>query len=141
MVRRIKAVLKHPAAKRTIRGLSYGAKIPVICNCGAKRVQLISVIGFKAAKRQHPSATVGDMIVCSVKKGTPDMRKKVVRAIIIQMKQKFCRADGTHVHFEQNGVVIVDEDGNPNGTEIKGPVAREVIDRWPGVGKIASMVV
>lgn len=141
MVRRIKAVLKHPPAMRTVRGLSYGARIPVVDNSGAKQVELISVIGFKASRRQQPSATIGDMIVCSVKKGTPEIRKKVVRAVVVQMKQKFRRHNGNIIHFEQNGAVIVDEDGNPKGTEIKGPVAREVIDRWPGVGRIASMVI
>ncbi|MBR9689477.1 MAG: 50S ribosomal protein L14 [Candidatus Altiarchaeota archaeon] len=141
MVRRIKAVLKHPPAMRTIRALPSGARMPAVCNSGAKIVEVISVIGFKATRGQQPVATIGDMIVATVKKGAPDIRKKVVRAIIVQTKQKVRRADGNYIHFEQNGAVVVDEDGNPKGTEIKGPVAREAVLRWPGLGKIASVVV
>ncbi|MBR9680325.1 MAG: 50S ribosomal protein L14 [Candidatus Altiarchaeota archaeon] len=126
---------------RTIRALPSKAKMPAVCNSGAKIVEVISVIGYKATRGQQPSATIGDMVVASVKKGSPDLKKKVVRAIIVQTKQKFRRIDGNFVHFEQNGAVVVDEDGNPKGTEIKSPVAREAVDRWPGLGKIASMVV
>ncbi len=141
MVRRIRAVLKKPPVKRTVRGLPYGANIRVIDNSGAKVVEIIAVIGYKPSRSRYPQATIGDMVVASVKKGNPEMRKKVVRAIIVQMKQKFKRPSGLTVHFEENAVVVVDEDGNPKGTEIKGPVAREAVERWPGVGKIASMVV
>ena len=141
MVRRIRAVLKKPPVKRTIRGLPYGARLRVIDNSGAKEVEIISVIGYKPSRGRYPQATIGDMVVVSVKKGTPEMRKKVVRAIVVQMRQKFKRPNGLTVHFEDNAAVIVDEDGNPKGTEIKGPVAREAVERWPGVGKIASMVV
>jgi large subunit ribosomal protein L14 len=141
MVRRIKAVMKHPPAMRTKRGLPSGATLPIVCNSGAKVAELISVVGFKATRRQNPTATIGDMVTVTVKKGTPELRKKVARAIIVQMRQKYRRPDGSYVQFEANGAVIVDEDGNPKGTEIKGPVAREAVDRWPGLGKIASVVV
>lgn len=141
MVRRIKAVMKHPPIMRTIRGLPSGASVPVICNSGAKIIEIISVVGFKATRNQNPSAAIGDMVVVTVKKGTPEMRKKVARAIIVQARQKYRRPDGNFVRFERNGAVIVDEDGNPKGTEIKGPVAREAVERWPGLGKIASVVV
>jgi large subunit ribosomal protein L14 len=104
-------------------------------------VEIISVIGYKPCRRRYPAATVGDMVVVTVKKGSPDLRKKVVRAIIVQMRQKYRRPDGSYVRFERNGAVIVDEDGNPKGTEIKGPVAREAVDRWPGLGRVASVVV
>ncbi len=141
MVSRLKTTQKHPPVMRTIRGLPNGAVILAVGNSGAKKLQLISVIGYKSSRRRYDAAAIGDMIVASVVKGNPEMRKKVVRAIIVQMKQKIRRADGTYLHFEGNGAVVVDEDGNPKGTEIKGPVAREAIDRWPGLGKVASMVV
>jgi large subunit ribosomal protein L14 len=141
VVRRLKAVQKHPPVMRTIRGLPNGAFLTAVDNSGAKELQLISVIGYKPVLNRYPAAAIGDMIVVSVTKGEPDIRKKVVRAIVIQMCQKFRRADGSFVRFEQNGAVVVDEDGNPKGTEIKGPVAREAVDRWPGLGKIASMVI
>ncbi len=141
MVRRIKAVMKHPPVMKTVRGLPSGASVPVVCNSGAKIIEIISVVGYKASRGRNPSATIGDMVVATVKKGSPDLRKKVVRAIIVQMRQKYRRPDGSYVRFERNGAVVVDEDGNPKGTEIRGPVAREAVDRWPGLGKIASVVV
>ncbi len=141
MVRRVRAVKKHPAKKRTIRGLPFGARLKVIDNSGAKEIQIFAVIGHKPSRGRYPAATIGDMVVASVKKGTPEMRKKVVRAIVVQMRQKYRRANGMVVHFEENAAVIVDKDGNPKGSEIKGPIAREAVERWPGVGKIASMVV
>jgi large subunit ribosomal protein L14 len=141
VVRRLKAVQRHPPVMKTIRGLPNGAFLVAVDNSGAKEIQLISVINYKPVLNRYPAAAIGDMIVGSVTKGNPELRKKVVRAIVIQMCQKFRRADGSFVRFEQNGAVVVDEDGNPKGTEIKGPVAREAVDRWPGLGKSASMVV
>ncbi len=141
MGRVAKVTKKLPPIKRTIRGLPYGARLKVIDNSGAKTIQLFAVIGYKPSRRRYPQATIGDMIVASVKTGTPEMRKKVVRAIIVQMRQKFKRPNGLTVHFEENAAVIVDKDGNPKGTEIKGPVAREAIERWPGLARVAKMVV
>ncbi|HDR53510.1 MAG TPA: 50S ribosomal protein L14 [archaeon] len=126
---------------KTIRSLPYGARVPVMDNSGAKVVEIIAVLGHKVTRGSNPSATIGDMVVVSVKKGKPDVRKKVSRAVIIQTRQKFRRPDGTTVHFENNAAVLVDEDGNPKGTEIKGAVAREAVERWPGVGRVASVVV
>ncbi len=141
MVRRIRAVMKYPPRMKQVRCLPAGAKVPVVCNSGAKQIEIISVIGHNPSRGRYPTAAIGDMVVATVKKGSPDLRKKVVRAIIVQTRKKYRRADGGYVVFENNGAVIVDKDGNPRGTEIKGPVAREAIERWPGLGKVASMVV
>lgn len=140
-VRRIKAVQRFGPAKRSIRGIPYGAQLPVVDNSGAKIVEVISVIGYKPCRCRYPQAMIGDMTVVTVKKGTPEMRKKVVRAIIVKMRQKSARPDGTVIHFEDNGAVVVDEDGNPKGTEIKSAIARESAERWPAIAKIAKVVV
>ena len=69
------------------------------------------------------------------------MRGKVFDAIIIRQKKPYQRKDGERVAFEDNSVAILkDEKGNPKGTQIKGPVAREVFERWPSVAKIAAFV-
>jgi len=67
------------------------------------------------------------MLVVSVKKGTPEMRKQVLNAVVIRQKKEYRRPDGLRVSFEDNAAVITDLDGIPKGTEIKGPVAREVV--------------
>ena len=141
MVRRLRAVTRFPPVQKTIRSLPSGAKIPVVDNSGAKTVELITVLGHKVTRGGNPSASIGDMVVVTVKKGKPDIKKKVVRAIIVQTRQKFRRPDGSTLHFENNAAVVVDEDGNPRGSEIKGAVAREAVDRWPGLGKVASVIV
>ncbi|HIP66333.1 MAG TPA: 50S ribosomal protein L14 [Pyrodictium sp.] len=122
-------------------GLQVGSYVKVADNSGAKEVMIIGVIGYKGRLRRIPPAGVGDMVVVTVKKGTPEMRKQVVRAIIVRQKRPFRRPDGTWVAFEDNAVVIVSPDGTPKGSEIRGPIAREAAERWPKVANIASIIV
>ena len=131
------------AIKSTIsRAFPFGAYIPTCDNSGAKVIKLTCVVGLKTVKNRYPSAGVGDLIMGSVKKGKPDMRKQVVFAVIVRQKKEFRRRDGTRVKFEDNAVVVLKDDkGNPKGTILKGPVAKEVTERWPGIAKIASIIV
>ena len=70
------------------------------------------------------------------------MRKQVVPAIVVRQKKEYRRKDGTRIKFADNAVIILkDEKGNPKGTIFKGPIAKEVADRWPAVAKVASIVV
>lgn len=123
------------------RALNSSARIVCADNTGARVVELISVKKYRGVKNRHPRAGIGDMIVASVKKGTPEMRKQIVRAVVIRQKKEFRRPDGTRVSFEDNAVVITDDDGIPKGSEIKGPVAREVADRFPKIASTATIVV
>lgn len=123
------------------RALNAGAKIDCVDNTGARVVEIISVKGYRGVKNRHPRAGVGNMCVVSVKKGTPEMRKQILLAVIIRQKQEMHRPDGLRVSFEDNAVVIVDADGIPKGTDIKGPVAREAAERFPKIGTTASIVV
>jgi large subunit ribosomal protein L14 len=75
-----------------------------------------------------------------VKRGNPEMRKKVLRAVIIRQKRPFRRPDGLWIKFEDNAAVIVTETGETKGTEIKGPVSREAAERWPRIAAIASTI-
>ncbi|WP_094228845.1 50S ribosomal protein L14 [Methanolobus psychrotolerans] len=122
------------------RALNAGAKIDCVDNTGARVVEIISVKGYRGVKNRHPRAGVGNMCVVSVKKGTPEMRKQVLLAVIVRQKQEIRRPDGLRVSFEDNAVVIVDADGIPKGTDIKGPVAREAAERYPKIGTTASIV-
>ena len=81
------------------------------------------------------------MVKVSIRKGIPDMKGKVFDAIIIRQKKAYRRKNGERVGFEDNAVAILkDEKANPKGTQIKGPVAREVMERWPSVARIASII-
>ena len=131
---------KALAAKIT-RGLTAGSRMVCADNTGAKELELIAVKGFKGVLNRYPSAGIGDMIVASVKKGKPEMKRQVVNAVIIRQKKQYARANGSKIRFEDNAAIIIGEDGLPKGTEIKGPVAREAVEKWNKVGSIASIVV
>ena len=126
---------------RQMRGIPTGARLECIDNTGAKIVQVVSVPKYHGASRRYPSAAVGDMLVVTVKKGTPETRKQLMRAVIVRQRRPFRRPEGTMVQFEDNAVVIVTETGETKGTDIKGPVAREAAERWPRIAATASVIV
>ncbi|BAB59481.1 ribosomal protein large subunit L23 [Thermoplasma volcanium GSS1] len=128
-------------AGREIRGLPLGANIVCADNTGARSISLIDVKAYHGKARRIPAAGVGDMFIASVKKGTPEMRSKVVYAVVIRQKRPYRRPDGTMVEFEDNAAVLVTPDGEVRGSEIKGPVAREAAERWPRIAAIASIIV
>jgi len=123
------------------RCLPTGARLVCADNTGARELEIIAVKGYKGVRRRYPAAGVGDIVVVTVKKGTPDIRKQVHYAVIIRQRKEYRRPDGTRVKFEDNAAVITDEDGNPKGSEIRGPVAREAAERFPKIGSIASIIV
>jgi len=123
------------------RCLPTGARLVCADNTGARELEIIAVKGYKGVRRRYPAAGVGDMVVVTVKKGTPDIRKQVHYAVIIRQRKEYRRPDGTRVKFEDNAAVITDEEGNPKGSEIRGPVAREAAERFPKIGSIASIIV
>ncbi len=97
--------------------------------------------GYHGRVRRYPKAGVGDIVVVTVKKGSPEIRKQLVYAVIVRQRRPFRRADGTMIQFEDNAAVITTETGETKGTDIKGPVAREAAERWPRIAAVASMIV
>ena len=127
---------------RVVKSIPVGAYLETCDNSGAKVIKVFGVKGHKTIKGKLPAAGVGDLVLASVKKGRPDMRKKVVFAIIVRQKKEYRRADGTRIKFEDNAAVVLKDDkGNPKGTIFKGPIAKEATSRWPGVAKVASIIV
>lgn len=127
---------------RPTRAFNLGAHMIASDNSGAKIVKIVSVKKGKSRKGRQGYAKIADWVKVSVRKGVPDMKGKVFDAIIIRQKRPYKRKTGERIAFEDNAVAILkDEKGNPKGTQIKGPVAREVMERWPSVAKIASIVV
>jgi len=123
------------------RALPAGARLVCADNTGAKEIELITVKGYKGVRTRMPKGGVGDLIIASVKKGRPDMRKQVVMAVIIRQRQPYRRFNGSRICFEDNAAILVTEQGMPKGTEIKGPVAREAAERWGKIGAISSIVI
>ena len=126
---------------RVTKGLPLGAVIKCADNSGAKVLKIISVLGYRGRLRRIASAGVGDMVMVSVKKGTPQMRRQVINAVIIRQRKPYRRADGTWICFEDNAAVITTPTGDPRGSDIRGPVAKEAAERWPRLASTASIVV
>lgn len=112
------------------------SRLFVTDNSWAKEVLCIKVLW--GSHRRY--ATVGDVIVCAVKKALPDgniKKKKVVKAVIVRTSKEIRRPDGSYIRFDDNAVVIIDEKGEPKGSRIFGPVARELKNK--GYQKIVSL--
>lgn len=104
------------------------SKLKAADNSGAKKIMCINVLG--GSKRRY--ARVGDIIVASVKEaipGAPVKKGDVVRAVVVRTARTYGRPDGTYIRFDENAAVVLDERGNPKGSRIFGPVARELRDK------------
>jgi len=102
--------------------------LTVADNSGARKVQCIKVLG--GSKRRY--ASLGDVIVCTVKEATPHGNVKkgeIVKCVIVRVRKEVRRKDGSYIKFDQNAAVVLDNQGGPRGTRIFGPVARELRDK------------
>ena len=123
------------------QGLEKGSIVTCADNTGARELKIISVTGYTGTLNRHPKAGLGDKVTVSVTKGTPEMRRQILEAVIIRQRKSIRRPDGTRLKFEDNAAVIIDEQEEPRGTEIKGPIAREVAERYGSVASTATMIV
>lgn len=133
--------MKAVSSKR-IRAINLGAYVNAADNSGARIVKIVSVKHGKSVKGRQVACCISDWVKVSVRKGEPELKGQVFDAIVIRQRKPFRRYTGERISFSDNAVVLLkDEKGNPKGTLIKGPVAREVVERWPHVAKIAGVVV
>jgi len=116
-------------------------QLVVADNTGAKRATCIKVLGGS----RHRYATVGDEIIVTVKEAIPGggvKKGEVARAVVVRVKRATRRADGSHVRFDDNAAVLINPAGEPRGTRIFGPVARELRERkYMRIVSLASEVV
>ena len=136
-------------------GLPVGAVMNCADNSGARNLYIISVKGFGARLNRLPAAGVGDMVMATVKKGKPELRKKVMPAVVVRQSKPWRRADGVYLYFEDNagvvcvpvlksgaegeggerkvltGLQIVNPKGEMKGSAITGPVGKEAAELWP----------
>jgi large subunit ribosomal protein L14 len=122
-------------------GLEKGSLVTCADNTGARELKIISVEGYSGTINRHPPAGLGDKVTVSVTKGTPEMRRQVLNAVVVRQRKPIHRPDGTRVKFEDNAAVIVDENEDPRGTELRGPIAREVAERFGSIASAATMIV
>ena len=123
------------------QGLEKGSLLTCADNTGARQLKIVSVAGYSGTLNRHPKAGIGDKVTVSVTKGTPEMRRQVLEAVVVRQRKPIRRPDGTRVKFEDNAAVIIDDVEEPRGTEIKGPIAREVAERFGSIASTATMIV
>jgi ribosomal protein L14 len=109
-------------------------------NSGAKSVRVFHLCGGSHRK----SASVGDVVICAVKDAIPNGKVKksdIVKGVIVRVKKAYQRRDGSTIKFDDNAVVLINEDGSPKGTRVFGPVARELREKGDKYMKIVSLAV
>ncbi len=107
-------------------------------NSGAQSVRIFRLLG--GSRRR--SSSVGDIVICAVKQATPNSKVKkgdIVKGVIVRVKKAYQRKDGSTIRFDDNAIVLLNEDMTPKGTRVFGPVARELRDKGEGFMKIVSL--
>eukprot|EP00051_Salpingoeca_urceolata_P026195 m.476421 g.476421 ORF g.476421 m.476421 type:complete len:140 (-) comp20524_c0_seq1:76-495(-) len=121
-------------------GLPNAAVINCADNTGARNLYIMAVKGTKSRLNRMPAACVGDMVLATVKRGKPELRKKVHPAVVIRQRKAFRRKDGSFLYFEDNAGVIVNVKGEMKGSAVLGPVAKECADLWPRIASNAPSI-
>eukprot|EP01084_Bolivina_argentea_P072730 132044_1 len=125
--------------------MSLGLPVAAVMNCadnsGAKNLYIFAVNGTGARLNRLPAAAPGDLVVATVKKGKPELRKKVHPAVVVRQRKPWRRRDGTFLYFEDNAGVIVNAKGEMKGSAITGPVAKECAEMWPRIASLAGSIV
>ena len=125
---------------RVSAGLPVAAVVNCADNSGAKNLHIIAVCNTGGRLNRLPKAGSGDMVMCSVKKGKPELRKKVMPGIIIRQRKSFRRKEGVFIHFEDSAGVIVNNKGEMKGSAVSGPVAKECAELWPRIASNSGSI-
>eukprot|EP00435_Cladocopium_sp_Y103_P016655 s3076_g4.t1 len=138
------AMKKGRAAKQCKMRMAQGCSVASLLNCadnsGAKNLYIFAVIGIGGRLNKLPNCSPGDLVLCSVKKGKPELRKKVLKGVVIRQKKAWRRREGVFVYFEDNAGVIVNDKGEMKGSAIQGPVAKECAELWPKIASCAPAI-
>jgi large subunit ribosomal protein L23e len=134
--RALAASIKH----KVTAGLPNCAVVNCADNSGAKNLKIVSVCNISGRLNRLPKAGSGDMVMVSVKKGKPELRKKVLPGIIVRQRKSFRRKEGVFIHFEDSAGVIVNNKGEMKGSAVSGPVAKECAELWPRIAANAGSI-
>merc|ERR1711965_59756 len=121
-------------------GLPVAASLNCADNSGAKSLYMIAVRFTGARLNRMPKGSVGDIFLASVKRGKPELRKKVMPCVIIRQRKAYKRREGYFLYFEDNAGVIVNPKGEMKGSGISGPVAKECSELFPKIAACASSI-
>lgn len=128
-----------PLSARITRPLNLGCMANVADNSGARIARIVGLKRGKGRQGRQFSAGLGDWVKVSVRAGLPEMKGNVFDAVVVRQKKPYRRLTGERICFYDNAVVLLKDDkGNPKGTMIKGPIAREIAERWPAISKLAK---
>ncbi|MFT4868507.1 MAG: large subunit ribosomal protein L14 [Colwellia polaris] len=130
-----------PIGSNITRGLDIGAELTCADNSGAKKLKIIGVKHRQGRRSRRNSAGIGDTVKVKILKGDQEVKHQVFDAVIVRQAKEFQRPDGLRVKFQDNAAVLVEETGLPKGSVTRGPIAKEVVQRYSPIGKIASQVV
>jgi large subunit ribosomal protein L23e len=124
--------------------MSLGCPVGAVLNCadntGAKNMYIVSVKRIKGRLNRLPAGAAGDMIMVSVKKGKPELRKKMHVGVIIRQRKAIRRKDGQYIYFEDNAGVIVNPKGEMKGSAVSGPVTKECAELWPRIAAATGSI-
>ncbi len=129
-----------PLGANITRTLDIGSELTCADNSGAKKLEIISVKAKKGRRSRRTSAGVGDVVTVKILRGDQEVKHQVFDAVIVRQTKEYQRPNGMRIAFEDNAAVLVEE-GLPKGSVTRGPIAKEVVQRFSPIGKIASQVV
>jgi len=130
-----------PIGSNITRTLDIGSELTCADNSGAKKLKIIGVKARQGRRSRRNSAGIGDKVMVKILKGDQEVKHQVFEAVIVRQRKEFQRPNGLRVAFEDNAAVLVEETGLPKGSVTRGPIAKEVVERYSPIGKIASQVV
>jgi len=130
-----------PIGSNITRTLDIGSELTCADNSGAQKLKIIGIKNKQGRRSRRNSAGVGDIVVVKIPKGDEEVKHQVFNAVIVRQTKEYQRPSGLRVRFEDNAAVLMEEAGLPKGSVTKGPIAKEVVQRFSPVGKIASKVV
>lgn len=130
-----------PIGSNITRTLDIGSTLTCADNSGAKKLEIIGVQSRQGRRTRRISAGVGDKVMVKILKGDQEVKNQVFEAVIVRQRKEFQRPNGLRVKFDDNAAVLVEETGLPKGSVTRGPIAKEVVERFSPIGKIASQVV
>lgn len=130
-----------PVGSNITRTLDIGAELTCADNSGAKKLKIIGVKHRQGRRSRRNSAGIGDTVKVKILKGDQEVKHQVFDAVIVRQSKEYQRPDGLRVKFDDNAAVLVEETGLPKGSVTRGPIAKEVVQRYSPIGKIASQVV
>lgn len=122
------------------RGLQIGSTLTCADNSGAQELKIIAVENMGTVRQRRQNAGIADLVHVRATKGDRDVKGEIHQAVVVRQRKEFKRPEGVRVRFEDNAAVLVDATFMPKGTKIKGAIAKEAVERWPLIGKVASMV-